>query len=165
MQYIVDTNFFVQAHRAYYPMDVFPSFWNKVRQLAEAGTIISIDKVKHEIYLGRDALKNWCEANLPDHFFQDSSVVMSSYAHVVGWAAARTPAFSEKALAEFMDADEADAFLVAYALSDKDNRVLVTQEVSDPKILRKVKIPDGCLAVGVRYINMIEMFRELGETF
>jgi len=36
-QYILDTNFFVQAHRAHYPFDVFPSFWSKIKELAEAG--------------------------------------------------------------------------------------------------------------------------------
>jgi hypothetical protein len=48
--YVVDTNFFIQAHRAYYPLDVASSFWEKVKQLADDGKIISIDKVKQEIY-------------------------------------------------------------------------------------------------------------------
>ena len=48
--YVVDSNFFIQAHRVNYPLDIAYSFWNKVKELAEAGKIISIDKVKDELY-------------------------------------------------------------------------------------------------------------------
>jgi hypothetical protein len=44
--YVLDSNFFIQAHRFHYPIDVAAGFWNKVRQLAEEGRVISIDKVK-----------------------------------------------------------------------------------------------------------------------
>jgi hypothetical protein len=40
--YILDSNFFIEAHRVSYPVDVAYSFWNKVKQLAENGIIISI---------------------------------------------------------------------------------------------------------------------------
>ncbi len=53
------SNFFIEAHRATYPLDVAHSFWNKVKQLADDGKIVSIDKVKSEIYDDHeDALKN-----------------------------------------------------------------------------------------------------------
>jgi hypothetical protein len=54
--YIVDSNFFIQAHRDTYPLDVAYSFWDKVKQLAATGKIISIDKVKDEIFDKNDAL-------------------------------------------------------------------------------------------------------------
>jgi hypothetical protein len=55
--FIVDSNFFIEAHRSTYPLDVAHSFWNKVRQLANEAKIVSIDKVKKEIYDHEDALK------------------------------------------------------------------------------------------------------------
>lgn len=64
-----------------------------------------------------------------------------------------------------MDADEADAFLVAYALSDKTNRIVVTQEISRPERKNKIKIPEPCDVFGIKYLNTIEMFRALGKTF
>lgn len=69
------------------------------------------------------------------------------------------------ALNEFLDAAEADAFLVAFALADFDNRIIITQEVSRPEQKNKIKIPEPCIALGVKYLNTIEMFRKLGETF
>ena len=55
--YVVDSNFFIQAHRINYPLDIAFSFWKKVKQLAHENKIISIDKVKTEIYDKNDALK------------------------------------------------------------------------------------------------------------
>lgn len=52
--YIVDSNFFIQAHRMYYPLDVMPSFWQRVMDLADTGRIISIDKVRNEIVKNKD---------------------------------------------------------------------------------------------------------------
>ena len=115
--YVVDSNFFIEAHRVSYPLDVAPSFWNKVKQLAKEEKIISIDKVKHEIYQNEDALKHWCLTNLPRHFFKDTSEVMAAYIQVAAWAVSRSNHYLPNALAELLHADEADAFIVAYRIS------------------------------------------------
>lgn len=88
--YVVDSNFFIEAHRTTYPLDVAHSFWNKVKLLADDGKIISIDKVKKEIYDHEDALKTWCVNNLPQDFFKDTTQVMATYGQVAAWAASRS---------------------------------------------------------------------------
>lgn len=163
--YVIDSNFFIQAHRASYPLDIAFSFWNKVRQLAEQGKIISIDKVRSEIYDKNDALEEWCKNNLPDDFFKDTSVVIEEYRQVSLWAISRSDHYLQNALTEFLDADEADAFIVAYAFADRRNRIIVTQEVSRPEMKRKIKIPEPCEAFDVKFVNVMDMFRQLQETF
>lgn len=163
--YVVDSNFFIQAHRAHYPLDVAVSFWAKVKQLAHEGKIISIDKVKDELFDKNDALEAWCKANLPDDFFKDTDEVMGSYAHVIGWAVSKSAQYKPAALNEFLDANEADAFIVAYTLHDNADRIIVTHEVAAPNAMKKIKIPDACDAFHVRYVNTMEMFRQLGESF
>lgn len=163
--YVLESNFFIQAHRFHYPIDVATGFWNKVRQLAEAGRIISIDKVQKELYDKNDALEEWCRNNLPEAFFKDTSVVMAAYSQVTAWAMSRSGHYLPNALKEFLDADEADAFLVAYCLADPVNDFIVTHEVSEPNRQNKVKIPDACVALNVSYMNTIGMFRQLRETF
>lgn len=54
--FVVDSNFFIQAHRVTYPLDIAFSFWNKVKQLAGEEKIFSIDKVKHELYENNDSI-------------------------------------------------------------------------------------------------------------
>jgi hypothetical protein len=163
--YVVDSNFFIESHRTTYPLDVAHSFWNKVKQLAIEQKIISIDKVKREIYDHEDALKLWSVTNLPRDFFNDTKSVMAAYGQVAAWAVSRSQHYLPHALSEFLNADEADTYLIAYALTDVENRIIVTQEISEPNRRNKVKIPDACIALGVQYCNTIEMFRRLGTTF
>ncbi|GAL82711.1 hypothetical protein JCM19274_3849 [Algibacter lectus] len=163
--YVVDSNFFIQAHRVNYPLDVAFSFWNKVKELADSGRIISIDKVKDELYDKNDALEDWCKANLPEDFFKSTDEVMAEYGSVTAWAISMNHHYLPNALNEFLAADEADAFLVAYSLADNENRIIVTHEVSQPARKNRVKIPEACAPFNVRYLNTIEMLREIGETF
>jgi len=163
--FIIDSNFLIEAHRKTYPLDIAHGFWNKVKQLAIEEKIISIDKVKNEIYGNEDDLKNWCIANLPNNFFKDTSVVLSQYSIIANWAANRSSHYMPKALTEFLSYGVADAYIIAFALADNTNRTVVTQEVSDPRCRNRIKIPEPCIALSVGYCNTIEMFRRLGETF
>lgn len=160
--FVVDSNFFIQAHRMYYPMDVVPGFWQRVRELAEAGRLVSIDKVKSEIVKNKDGLTEWCENNLIKEFFQDSQTVIQHYIQVAQWADSRRGHYTPSAMDEFLHADEADAWLVAYALADVSRRVIVTHEISQPRSKKRIKIPDACAPFGVQYVNTIELFRRLG---
>jgi hypothetical protein len=90
---------------------------------------------------------------------------MAAYGQVAAWAVSRSNHYLPQALSEFLNAGEADAYLIAYALTDMEDRIIVTQEISEPNRRNKVKIPDACIALGVQYCNTIEMFRRLEETF
>jgi hypothetical protein len=161
--FVLDTNFFIQAHRAYYPLDVVPGFWMKVQDLASRGLIISLDKVRNEIYKNKDGVSQWCQDNLDPNFFCDSSTIISDYTKVVQWANSRNKHYFPQALSEFLQADEADAWLVAYAINTGSE--IITHETSNPNIRRKIKIPEACHPFGIQFHNTIEMFRILGETF
>ena len=163
--FIIDSNFFIEAHRKSYPLDIAFSFWSKVKQLADEGKIISIDKVKNELFDKNDALEEWCRINLPENFFKDSSGVMASYGLISQWANSKSSHYTPSALNEFLDGNEADAFLVAYTLHDSTNRILVTHEISQPESKKKVKIPEACIALNVTFLNVMDMFRYLQETF
>ncbi len=102
---------------------------------------------------------------MPDDFFKESSEVMAEYGQVSAWAISRSSNYMPNALNEFLDADEADAFIVAYALADPNNRIVVTQEISQPNRKNKIKIPEVCIALNVQFVNTMDMFRRLGETF
>ncbi len=69
--------------------------------------------------------------------------------------------YHKNAIDEFLEARLADLWLVSFALGKEIT--IVTYEKSEPNIKRKIKIPEVCNQFGVRYINTIEMLRELGE--
>lgn len=101
--FVLDSNFFIQAHRMHYPMDVVTNFWLKIKELAENGTIVSIDKVRDEILLNKDELSDWCSENLPRDFFKVSDVLINEYIRVSNWANSRSAHYSLAALNEFLD--------------------------------------------------------------
>ncbi len=165
--FIVDSNFFIQSHRAIYPLDVAKGFWEKVKKLADDGKIISIDKVEDEINENEDELKIWIDKNLPKQFYKPTEIpeVLVHYADVVRWASSKSSFYLAKALNEFLEHKCADAWLVVYALSLNKNGIIVTQEKSEPNRKSKIKIPEACNAFNIQCMNTIEMFREIGETF
>ena len=160
---LVDSNFFINAHRNYYPLDVVTSFWRKVKDLADNRNIISIDKVRNEIYKNQDDLTQWCVENLPDDFFRNTNTVIGEYTSLARWANSMSHQYRPAALAEFLHADEADAWLVSYAMNQ--NITLITHEVSAPNSQKSIKIPDVCNQFNVSYLNTIGMFRALEESF
>lgn len=161
--FVLDSNFFIQAHRLHYPMDIVPGFWIKIKELADKGIIVSIDKVRDELTLNKDELTQWCEDNLPPSFFKDTSVNIGEYVAISTWVNSKSAHYTMAALNEFLDATEADAWLIAYAMANQTS--IVTHETSEPNRRSKVKIPDACFPFGVSCLNTIEMFRYLGEKF
>ncbi len=161
MTFVVDTNFFIQAHRFYYPLDVFNSFWSEVEKLAENGTIISIDKVQNEIYGNEDDLTIWCKTCLPDGFFKNTEDLIPEYTKLVQWINSRNIPYKETAISEFLNYEEADAWLIAYCM--KHNNTLITYEKSDPNIKKKVKIPEPANHFQIIYKDTIQLLRECGS--
>ena len=162
--YLVDSNFFIQAHRAYYPLDVIKSFWLKVTELSNKGILKSIDKVKNEIYDNsshEDELKIWCNNNLPENFFINTDDVIANYVKIVEWANSMNNHYKPSAIEEFLTAELADPWLVAFAMSN--DCVIVTYEKSEPNRKTRIKIPEVCNQFNVRYTNTVEMLRELNE--
>lgn len=163
--YVLDSNIFIQAHRATYPLDIATSFWNTVKRLAEEEKIASIDKVKDEIYRNEDALKEWIEANLPESFFitTEDQAILNEYGLMAPWAESKADHYQRGAINEFLDFNNADTWLIAYCKSTGDT--LVTQEVSNPQQKRRIPIPEPCNHFGVNYCDMITMLRSLGVQF
>lgn len=79
------------------------------------------------------------------------------------WAESRSDHYQRGAIDEFLEFDNADAWLVAWCKATGDT--LVTQEVSNPQQKRRIPIPQTCNALDVKYCNMIDMFRALQVQF
>jgi hypothetical protein len=148
----------------YYPFDVVPHFWNKLVELSDRNLIFSIDKVKKEICdtSEPDILSLWCLNDVNVDFFLDSSSCVDVYAKITYWIYSNQH-YTSIARDDFLATDLADPWLIAYA--KKFNFILVSQETSEPLRRNKVKMPDVCTHFGVKCITMMQMFRELGETF
>ena len=159
--YALDANVFIEAARRYYAFDLAPAFWESLVQHAANGRVQSIDRVKKELERGDDQLATWARGNFSAAFAStDEKDIIESYREVVNWVQAQGQ-FLDAAKVYF--ADVADGWLVAYAKSK--GRIVVTHEVLDPSIKRKVPIPNVCDAFSVKYVDTFAMLRELGVRF
>lgn len=158
--FLLDSNFFIEAHRTNYPFDVVPSFWLKVKALAEEGKIISIDKVQKELLRNNDELSQWCNDHLPIDFFKDTTATVLNYAVLTGWVYSKSDQYSQVAITEFLDVDEADAWLIAYAMTYGNH--IVTHETSNPNSKKRVMLPDAAYPHNVACLKTIDLFRSLG---
>ena len=59
MQYLLDTNTFIQAKNSFYAFDIAPSFWDKLLEKLKQGQLATIDVVSAEITQGNDDLMEW----------------------------------------------------------------------------------------------------------
>lgn len=159
MGYLFDTNIFIKSKNEQ-PVDVWPTFWMRISELIREGKIFSSIQVKEEIDRGGDELTDWMRDNATSGFYcKAESDVLLKYEEAQRWAKSN-PVFTQAAIHEF--AEVADAFLVATAAAK--GFTLVTNEKPDPYCRRRVKIPDVCNALGVRYCDLNTVFRELGVT-
>ncbi len=159
MTYLLDTYIFITAKNEL-PMDVYPSFWQTLSNLAANGEFRSIKKVEDEIRKGKDELVDWRDRNLPkDFFISENTDTLTALSTVSRWTTLNQ-VYSPAAKAEFVSV--ADSWIVAEALSQAVT--VVTHETSDPSCRKRVKIPDVCNAVGVKFCNLNDAFRALGVT-
>ena len=157
MIYLLDTNIFIAAKNEL-PMDVYPSFWRALSQLATNGSFKSIKKVEDEIRKGKDELVNWIDNNLPKDFFIDENAETLVALSTVSQWATMSRVYTQAAKMDFVSV--ADSWLIAEALSQ--SMTIITNEISDPQCKKRVKIPDVCIAVGVKYCDLNTAFRTLG---
>ena len=158
-KFLLDANVFMQAARGYYAFDIAPAFWQALIDHASKGSVLSIDRVRDEIELGKDDLANWASGNFHQWFAstRDNDVV-EAYGKIMNWAQAQ-PRYSLAAKAEFAGVRNADPWLVAYAFAKE--RVVVTHEQPRPEAKRKIFIPDVCQAFGVPFVDTYAMLRAL----
>ena len=157
--FLLDANVFMQAARQYYAFDVAPGFWDGLIHHATQGDLLSIDKVKHELMRGNDALADWARDDFSNAFVTTArDDVAALYKEVMECVAGNVRYF-DAVKAEF--ADGADGWLVAYARAEKTT-LLVTQEQLRPDIKRRVPITNVCQYFKMEWIDTFEMLRRLG---
>ena len=166
MDYLIDANCFIESKNVTNPLDVAISFWAKIKDLALAGRIHSIDKVKTELISMDDDLSQWIKNEIPASFFYSTSAadVQQNVADLRSWAVG-TGQYDNKAIQDFNSSTVADPYLAGYAATDSQNIKVVTNEKAGTGSKHSVKLPDACAQKGVSCLRVMEMLREMGETF
>jgi hypothetical protein len=158
--YLLDTNVFIEAARRYYAFDIAPAFWQALISLAADGHVRSIDRVKTEINRGKDDLSAWVNNHFHESFATTGEPnVLAEYGDIIVWSLSQDQ-FTDAAKADFARAENADAWLVAYATAY--GYVLVTHEELNLNVQRRIPIPNVCQEFNVLYVDTFQMLRALG---
>lgn len=157
--YLLDANVFIQAKALHYGLDFCPAFWEWLINNNTAGRVFSIEKVSDEIQAGNDDLSQWAAQRGAGFFLPPDQVVLPVLAQVSTWATTHTwgnpqQRYSPAAVSTFLQV--ADYYIVAHALAHK--HILVTHEIAAATV-NKIKIPNACIALGIKCMTPYEMLR------
>lgn len=152
MKYLIDSSVFIQAKNLHYGFDFCPAFWDWLVQQHDADKVGSIEKVGDELKAGQDILADWAVARGMAFFPAPDAVVVPALGQVSSWA--NTQRYEPAAVATFLQV--ADYWLVAHAQAHQC--VIVTNEVP-AQTVKKIKIPNACLGLGVQCVTPYEMLR------
>jgi len=158
--YLLDANVFMQAERLHYGFDFCPAFWDWLVREHAAGRIFSIEKVGDEIQDGSGDLTTWAAKQGSAFFLPPEPNALPALTKVSTWVTTQ-PNYAAAAVSMFMQV--ADYYLVAQALAG--GHVVVTHEVAAPHAIKKIKIPDVCIGLGVKCMTPFEMLRKEGARF
>lgn len=157
--FVLDANVFIQAKRVYYGLDFCPGFWDALAFRCSTGHICSIDRVWEELERGKDDLTQWARDHIGKQGFLRTGdpTTIGHFRDMARWVHGNSQ-YRDSAKREFQDV--ADGWLVAFAKTT--GRTVVTLEVLNPAITKKVPIPNVCEAHGVPCTTTYEMLRRLG---
>jgi hypothetical protein len=152
MAYLLDANVFIQAKKLHYGLDFCPAFWDWLIDENAAGRVVSIEKVGDEIQAGNDELWTWAQARGASFFLPPAGALPASLASVSTWATGQ--GYEQAAVSTFLQV--ADYYLVSQALAD--GQTVVTHEIPSTS-KKRIKVPDACLGVKVKFVTPFEMLR------
>ena len=152
MTYLLDANVFIQAKNLHYGLDFCPAFWRWLLDNNAAGRVFSIDKVADEIAAGADELNDWMRDHGNGMFVKTGAAVAAQFGAVSNWATQQQ--YEPAAISTFLQV--ADYYLIAHALAD--GHVVVTYEVPANSV-KRIKIPNACIGLGVRFMTPYQMLR------
>jgi hypothetical protein len=157
--YLVDANVFIEAKNRYYAFDIAPGFWEWLERAHNNAIACSIEQVRDELLAGQDELADWANAHR-DFFKAMDSASAAHLGTLTQWASSNN--YEQAAVNAFVG-NSVDYFLVAYARAH--GHTLVTHEQSRPNSRRRIKIPDACIAMRVKYADTFAMLRNTQVKF
>jgi hypothetical protein len=152
MPYLLDANVFIQAKKLHYGLDFCPAFWEWLIDENKNGNVVSIEKVSDEIEAGGDELWDWARQRGDAFFLKPVGSLPAALGQVSTWATGQS--YEQAAVNTFLQV--ADYYLVSHALAD--GHTVVTHEIPSTS-KKRIKIPDACLGVKVKFVTPFEMLR------
>lgn len=150
MKYCFDTSALIEPWVRLYPQEVFPSVWEKLKELADAGVIRAPTEVRIELERQSDGLTDWAGASR-DLFLDLDRAQLVRVKEIVNKYPQLVKPNSTKS--------QADPFVIT--LADTVKVPVVTYE-GRAKIGAAPKIPNVCDDLGIKYLSVVDVLRAEG---
>ncbi|CAM4207229.1 DUF4411 family protein [Cytophagaceae bacterium 50C-KIRBA] len=154
-KYCLDANVLIQAWQKYYNPKFCPDYWKVLNELGKNGKIFIPELVYEEIIRTEDDLSKWLKGSkIPIQKINEPVTIhirkiLEDYSQLVDNTKARSLA---------------DPWVIAHALHE--NATVVTKEEKVTALnSNKIKIPNVCDSMGIRWINDFEFINELDIKF
>lgn len=153
MIYSIDTSALIEGWIREIPPDIFYSVWEKIEILIDDGKLVATEEVLFDLEKKHDAVHNWALQH-EQMFIQIDEKIQETVKHIL------------RNYSRLVDIRKnrsgSDPFVIALAADN--NLSVVTDEKPSGNILRP-KIPDVCVAMNIRYLNIIDLCREQNWKF
>ncbi|MBN2353725.1 MAG: DUF4411 family protein [Spirochaetales bacterium] len=106
----------------------------------------------NEIEAGNDELTVWASKRGDAFFLKPDDRIIPAFGKTSAWA--QSQSYEPSAVSTFFQV--ADYYLVAHALAHGDT--IVTHEIPQAAV-KKIKIPNACIGLGVKCMSPFEMLR------
>ena len=153
MKYSADTSAFIQPWRKYYPIDVFPSFWDMMDSLIGRGDLVAIDEVLVELEKKDDEVLQWVRRR---------NELIVPISDSIQYAVRQVLREHPRLVDTRRNRSGADPFVIALAMVE--GLTVVTDEQPTGSADRP-KIPDVCNHLGVHWVGIIDLIRAEGRRF
>lgn len=156
--YCLDANVLIQAWQKYYSPELCPDYWANLNELGKAERIFIPNAVRDEIIRTEDDLSNW---------LKQSSIPIKQITEPVTIALQNIYSSDpkHKFLVDNTKARSlADPWIIAHSIVE--GATVVTKEEKVTQLnSKRIKIPNVCDNMNVRWINDFEFLREVGIRF
>lgn len=148
-KYVIDTCSLTKMRHTY-PRDVFPAAWDLLAELAQEGSLISVEDVHEELSLYDDEILKWANSH---------ASIFSPLTSSIQNLAVQILTSHPKILDLKKNKSSADPFIIATAI---ENSCAVVSEEHFSNSPIKLKIPNVCSDLGIECFPILEMFRREG---
>lgn len=157
-RYCLDANVLIQAWQKYYSPQICPDYWDIMVELGKQGIIYLPEAVHEEIIRTDDDLSKWLKTSkLPvQKITEDVTLCLKKI-------------YDSNPLHKFLvdsvkGRSLADPWIIAHALNDKST-VVTKEEKITALNSNKIKIPNVCDNMGIRWINDFSFAKEINIKF
>ena len=157
----LDSNVLITAKNDTYPFDVFPSFWEFLKESILSKKLIILDVVKNEILAGNDSLTTWLRDLNAQTMTINNQKIVDAYSQVSTYVYSLSQNYSPAVIDSwFGNMKIADPWLIAAALAY--DGILVTNEtVAKPNAKKRLLIPNIASHFSIPCVKITQIMREL----